>query len=200
MQIDQPTSFKERVKHEREIEILEAARDVFAHDGFEKASIDQIAERVGIGKGTVYLHFANKEAILCAVMRQGTKDVVERCRTQVEAQPTTVGKLKAIVRVLVDHRYASERLLRAISAELPTFLAQKEKAAAISELSDLIAGLVKQGQEEGVLNRKVDTRMGALAMLALVFVCPTHIEPLPKQQLLECISTLYFHGIKEGAL
>ena len=200
MQVDRATSFKERVKQERESEIVQAARDVFASDGYDKTSIDQIAERVGIGKGTVYLHFPNKEAILCAVMRRGTQDVVERCRKQTAAESTAVARLRAVLEVLTEHRDSHhDRLMRAIHSELPAFLVQKEKAAAISELSDLITSFIKQGQEEGVLQPDIDPRMGALAMLALVFVCPTHIDPVPKDKLFGWINQLYFHGISKEA-
>jgi AcrR family transcriptional regulator len=199
LEVDRPPSFKERVKQERELEIVQVAREVFAEQGYEKASIDEIAERVGIGKGTVYLHFSNKEAIMCAVMRQGTRDVVEQCRKQTAAQHTTVEKLKAVLRVLTEHRYGSERLVRAISSEFPGFLVQKEKAAAISELSDLVTGLIQQGQAEGALRPNVDPRLGAVALLALVFVCPTHLEPLAKQELLDNVDQLYFHGISKEA-
>src|SRR5436305_335194 len=83
---NQRSSFKDRVKGEREQAILAAARDVFAEQGFEKASIDDIAERVGIGKGTVYLHFASKEELLIALMSRMSQSLADQCRRQVAAQ------------------------------------------------------------------------------------------------------------------
>src|SRR5690348_11406316 len=116
---ERQSTFKERVKQEREQEILQAARDVFAERGFEKASIDDIAERVGIGKGTVYLHFAGKEDLLLALMRRTCTQLVTTCRAHLESQTTAMDKVRVILRALADHRYANEDWIRTVAAELP---------------------------------------------------------------------------------
>ncbi len=56
-----PLSLKERQRREREELILQVAEEVLLEKGYYEASIDEIAARVGIAKGTVYLHFASKE-------------------------------------------------------------------------------------------------------------------------------------------
>lgn len=47
--------------------ILEAATDLFIAQGYRRTNIEEIARRAGIGKGTVYLHFATKAEVLLAV-------------------------------------------------------------------------------------------------------------------------------------
>ena len=54
-------------KDQRKAEIARMAMEVFARTGFEKATIQEIAEEGGIGKGTIYQYFATKEEILAAV-------------------------------------------------------------------------------------------------------------------------------------
>jgi AcrR family transcriptional regulator len=54
---------REQERARRKQEILQAARAVFAEDGFRRATVDSIAQRAEVGKGTVYLYFENKEAI-----------------------------------------------------------------------------------------------------------------------------------------
>ncbi len=49
--------------------ILESARAVFARSGAE-AQIDDVAREAGVGVGTVYRHFPNKEALLVELMRE----------------------------------------------------------------------------------------------------------------------------------
>ena len=51
-------------KKEKKDQILEAALQVFAKKGFAKATINEIAAASGIGKGTVYEYFSNKEEIV----------------------------------------------------------------------------------------------------------------------------------------
>ncbi len=57
-------ALKERQRAERAELILDAAEEVFAEKGYHDAAIEEIAARVGISKGAIYLHFASKEALL----------------------------------------------------------------------------------------------------------------------------------------
>ncbi|HZG68173.1 MAG TPA: helix-turn-helix domain-containing protein [Herpetosiphonaceae bacterium] len=63
-------SLRERQRAERAALILDAAQEVFTTRGYYDASIDEIAARAGIAKGTVYLHFAGKEDLLVALIEQ----------------------------------------------------------------------------------------------------------------------------------
>ena len=49
-------------------EILRAAAEAFTEKGFASARIEDVAQRAGIAKGTVYLHFASKEALFKALI------------------------------------------------------------------------------------------------------------------------------------
>jgi TetR/AcrR family transcriptional repressor of mexJK operon len=49
--------------------ILEAARKLFTAQGFDAASMDQIAAAAGVSKLTVYSHFGDKEALFAAVVK-----------------------------------------------------------------------------------------------------------------------------------
>lgn len=51
------TSLKEKQREERRTLILQMGEEVLMEKGYYEASIDEIAARVGIAKGTVYLHF-----------------------------------------------------------------------------------------------------------------------------------------------
>ena len=59
-----------RRKDARPSEIAAAALECFAERGFAACSLDEIAARAGVSKGTLYLYFRNKEELFKAVMRQ----------------------------------------------------------------------------------------------------------------------------------
>lgn len=59
-----------RRKDARPAEIVEAALDAFAERGFAATRLEDVAERAGISKGTLYLYFANKEELFKAVIQQ----------------------------------------------------------------------------------------------------------------------------------
>lgn len=62
----------------RKQEILLAARAVFAQNGFRRATVDQVAQRAEVAKGTIYLYFENKEAILAELTLCALSDLVSR--------------------------------------------------------------------------------------------------------------------------
>ena len=69
-------------KEARPKEIVEAALEVFARDGFAGTRLDDVAEKVGISKGTIYLYFDTKEDLFKACVREtvgahlaGTRDL-----------------------------------------------------------------------------------------------------------------------------
>ncbi|MFZ5601124.1 MAG: TetR/AcrR family transcriptional regulator, partial [Pseudomonadota bacterium] len=51
------TTLPKEENHERRQRILQAARDVFASEGFRNAEVKTIAVRAGVGKATIYKHF-----------------------------------------------------------------------------------------------------------------------------------------------
>jgi TetR/AcrR family transcriptional regulator, fatty acid metabolism regulator protein len=63
-------SLRERQRQEREELILRAAEEVVLEKGYREMSMDEVAARVGIAKGTVYLHFASKEELVFALFER----------------------------------------------------------------------------------------------------------------------------------
>lgn len=61
------TTRREQLKTELRAEILSAARDLFVRDGYASTSMRRIADTVGCAPGTLYLYFADKDAILDAI-------------------------------------------------------------------------------------------------------------------------------------
>lgn len=114
--------------------LIAAAREVFAEQGVE-ASLEEIARRAGLGIGTLYRHFATREALVEAIFE---RRIVELVAVAEEAVAEADGwrafgrflertlELQAGDRVLKDvlMRYAGEGKLAAARAELRVLLEQ----------------------------------------------------------------------------
>jgi AcrR family transcriptional regulator len=61
---------------ERSQEILDAAVSIFAAHGFAQTDVQEIADRVGVGKGTVYRHFGNKEALFLSAVKHSRDKLI----------------------------------------------------------------------------------------------------------------------------
>ncbi len=100
--------------------ILSAAAQLFARFGYRKTSIDDVAKRVRIGKGTVYLYFSSKEELFGAIVNRIWGNVlldltvaVKRARTpEAKLRAYVQGRIHQMVRVTkelkVDHDLALE--------------------------------------------------------------------------------------------
>jgi AcrR family transcriptional regulator len=59
-------------------QVLDGARAVFLNDGFDGASMNDIARVAGVSKGTLYVYFESKEALFEALIREDRKQQAER--------------------------------------------------------------------------------------------------------------------------
>src|SRR5947209_16908329 len=87
----------------RHAEILDAARRVFAARGFEGASVDDIARRARVAKGTVYLYYPSKRALYRAALRRGLESLVRELRRRVYAAHTLRDKIRAFMTTKIDY-------------------------------------------------------------------------------------------------
>jgi AcrR family transcriptional regulator len=59
----------------RRRQIMEVAKKVFAANGYHKANIEMICRKAGIGRGTVYRYFKNKEAIFAVILEENLEEM-----------------------------------------------------------------------------------------------------------------------------
>ena len=71
---------RERRKQETRAQILAAGRKLFAEKGLWEPSIEELTTRAGIAKGTIYGYFADKDALIRAVVGEGFAALAERVR------------------------------------------------------------------------------------------------------------------------
>jgi AcrR family transcriptional regulator len=83
----------ERRKDARPGEILDAALDLFVEKGFAATRLEDVAQRAGVSKGTVYLYFDSKEDLFKAVIRSGMVRAIEEAERRVAAYPGSAADL-----------------------------------------------------------------------------------------------------------
>ncbi|MEE4544998.1 TetR/AcrR family transcriptional regulator [Streptomyces sp. V4-01] len=118
--------------------VVAAARDVLSEFGTD-ASMELIASRAGVGVGTVYRRFPNKEALVDEIAAQMLGELVGEARASL-ALPGGTG-LEAFVRVigrsLVAHRGYAHKLIG------------HSRAACVEQLRDLMGELLVQAKRAG---------------------------------------------------
>ena len=64
------TNKKRLPRAERQAQILDVARNVFVEYGYERATVNEIARRLGIVEGTVFAHFSTKRKLMTQVVQR----------------------------------------------------------------------------------------------------------------------------------
>jgi len=105
-------------------EILAAALEEFLQQGFAAARLDAIAERAGIGKGTIYLYFDSKEALFEAAVRSVILPILEKAeRSAAVPQASAADILRTLLSTVYRELVGTERrrILRLFIGEGPRF-------------------------------------------------------------------------------
>lgn len=162
-----------RRRHRREArpqELLEAALETFAERGFSAARLDEIAARAGVSKGTLYLYFPSKEALLEALVDTAILPRIERIeRLATTWQGSSARLLRVIIqiagRVLREDRIvAFPKLVIAESANFPAF-AERYRRRVIDRALRLVSAIIARGVARGEF-RPVDPELTARLWIA----------------------------------
>jgi AcrR family transcriptional regulator len=160
---------RERQKNVRRDAILAAARKVFAREGYEGATIADIAKEAGVASGTVYLYYASKTdlfAALNAVFFQA----IQKAMIQTDAPPDVEGGTRARIRAVFEACAEHRDLVRLVflNPDPRTEVARRMKNADEARLQPL-ADLLQGGMEAGVV-RQADARFLARLVTGLVTI------------------------------
>ena len=94
--------------------ILEAAKEAFTRLGAD-ASLDDIAKRAGVGAGTLYRHFATRDALIEAVYRSEVEKLAEAERRFTRTM-APIEALRAWMLLFVDHIAAKQIIAPALNS------------------------------------------------------------------------------------
>ncbi len=141
------------------VQLVAAARELFATAGVE-ASVEEISKRAGVGIGTLYRHFATKEALIDAVLEDAFREYAELVDAALADPDPWRGFCTFFERALELH--AGNRGLKDVAASGEHGLARV--AAIRRRLRPLTAQLVDRAQEAGTLRADFTARDVSLVL------------------------------------
>jgi AcrR family transcriptional regulator len=114
---------REQTKHQQRTEatrraLLDAARRIFARDGFEASRIEDIAGATGHTRGAFYAHFSSKEDLFFALFEQEAGDRLRDLRSVMERCPNSAGRLRALRKFYVGRALDRQWVMLALEFKL----------------------------------------------------------------------------------
>jgi AcrR family transcriptional regulator len=144
------------------LRILDAAAELFAERGLQ-VSLDDVAERAGVGVGTVYRRFPDREALVDAVLESRVAEFVGIAEDAVANPDPWEGVKNLIERGAEFH--GRNRALKELMFSAPGGRAWVDRVR--RRMRPLTGGLVKAAQEQGKLRGDLNTLDVPLTMLML---------------------------------
>ena len=202
--ITAPRSLKEKQRQEREALILQAAEEVLMEKGYYETSIDEIAARVGIAKGTVYLHFPSKEDLVVAIFERDMQQLLQYIDTTLASLVTAREKMETIFD-LMHGGIISKRmqLLYSISNSAGLRHLLVEKKGCLREIWDQLSARLNSMFEEGKTAGEFDSTLPTMVMLSAFYSLssPKSYERLMEEGQMSAeeveknLKRIYFKGI-----
>ena len=202
----QDSSSRRRRKEARPPEIVRAALEEFAEKGFAAAKLDDVARRARISKGTIYLYFADKEALFDAVVRETLSPVLDRVESLGQNPPGRVEDLLChLIATVYREVVATERrqIIRMMVAESGRFphLAEFYHREMVSRGKALLRAVVAHGVatgefREGPAARHPEVLLGPAIMAALWKMLFDRLDPLDLDGFMAAHLDVVLNGLK----
>ncbi|MGI9097636.1 MAG: TetR/AcrR family transcriptional regulator [Solirubrobacteraceae bacterium] len=154
--------------------ILAAAHEAFAEDGLA-VTLDEIARRAGVGVGTVYRRFPDKEQLIDALFEERIGEVVELAEESLRCEDAWEGLVGFLERATALH--AGDRGLKEVALSGAHGLERVRRARQL--MFPLATRLVTRAQEQGTLRPDVEpTDLPLLQlMLGSLSECTRDVAP-----------------------
>ncbi|CDO35169.1 TetR/AcrR family transcriptional regulator [Novosphingobium sp. KN65.2] len=168
--IDLPSGSAGKGRTDRWPELLEAAAELFAEKGYDGTSLRDIADRLGMLKGSLYHYISGKSDLLVHVMREAHRRGLRSIAALAREEGPAIERLEAIV--VAHARYVcTERVFTAGFFEARRHLPEARAVEFAADERDYrlrVEALIVRGQDEGALRTDLDPKLTALCLLGFL--------------------------------
>ncbi len=154
-------------------EILRAAMTEFADHGFGGARIEAIAERAGVNKKLIYYYYAAKDELFLAVLEQSYADIRAAEHELHLETSDPIEAIRSLVGFTWRHYLAHPEFLALLNSENMHRAGHLKRSARIrqmnSPLIEVLAGVLKRGEESGELRSGIDAMQLYISIAGLAY-------------------------------
>jgi TetR/AcrR family fatty acid metabolism transcriptional regulator len=189
---------------EKRDRILKAAIEVFAKNGFYATRVSEIAKAAGVADGTIYLYFKNKDDVLITIFEEGIEQLLTILRDVAESEDTFENRISRIIELQLGLLEEQRDLAEVITVNLrqSSRLLKQYATPLFMQYIDVIAGVVRDGQNEGAFRKDLNPRIvarslfGALDAILLTWALGEGDPPALRKAATHCAS-LFLEGLRQ---
>ncbi|MEY8278555.1 TetR/AcrR family transcriptional regulator [Blautia marasmi] len=157
--------------------IITISAKLFAEKGYDKTSMQDIADAVGMSKGGIFHHFSSKEDIFNAVMERQFEQITETVKKWLDEMHGLTAKEK--LRGLIKRNLMDEKIIKE-SGNMISSAAERQIILAftqdnVKKLAPIIADVIREGIEDRSISTAFPNECAEVLLLLLNFWCDTDI-------------------------
>ncbi|MEV5411108.1 TetR/AcrR family transcriptional regulator [Thermopolyspora sp. NPDC052614] len=176
-------------------QILVAAREMFGVQG-PGVPMEEIARVAGVGVGTLYRRFPDRESLILAVAQETFSRVIEDAHAAIAEEPTAWAALKRLISRSRELQL-SFRLAWSSTGAHAILPADPKSQRLRNDLMAALARIVEAAQEEGTMRR--DVGVGDIAVLLVLLVRRPPIETEPQIDAFDRAVAIMLDGLRASA-
>lgn len=186
---------------QRKAKIIEAAKKSFSLFGFKGTTVDQIAKIAGVGKGTIYLYFENKEELLHEIVFSLVGEMKRLAADEdIASKKTLFERLHASIYVVLMYRKEHELMMK-LAEEFRQYGTQAVQDAIVM-LEDEVVAYIKTLLEKAIQAKSIkacDPEITAYLMyrmyVSLIFDWEKRHDPLSNEQISQLFQLYLMEGL-----
>lgn len=183
-------------------DIVKAAAQVFSQHGYERATLEDVAEVVGIRKGSLYYHIRSKEDLLFVIHDHLADELIANTRTALATARSPEERLRLAMRVAM-------RLIADYRAEVTVFLHERhaltsdrwrDVVAKRDAYQHIVEAILAEGIQQGAfraLPAGVIT-LGILGMINWGYQWFRRDGPLSADEIADLFADIVLNGVRKG--
>lgn len=195
---------KERMREVRAGLILDVAEEMLAEKGYHDTSMDEIAARTGVAKGTLYQHFPSKEDLVFALFERSLMLFEQAVEQAAGTSLMARVKLERILSyVYQERRGPHARLFQLLYQNMEIRKGLIEKKGQLRDHMERVAGqirtILQEGKAEGAFDPAISTELMLLTFMNLLSLSTReHLlaqEQMLPEELVSQVGRVFFEGI-----
>jgi len=183
--------------NETRLAIIHCAAEIFSEREFHEVLTDDIAQRLGIGKGTIYRYFGSKEEVYLAAIGEGLKGLHAAVTTVLQQDAGLAATVEAVVRTMVNY-FWRQRDFFVLMHRLEPKLKARERAdwrEYRTEVVGMIRRVIERAAGRGDISR-VNARLAVEVLFGMIRgVCVYRAESDRPEDLTRLVTSIFLRGV-----
>jgi len=182
--------------------IIEISRKIFSHFGVKKSTMDEIANKIRMGKSTLYHYFKSKEEIFLEVVKKEAHTLKSKINQVLKEAKTPQDKFRAYSKARIQYLREMRNYYATLTddyMDIYNFSKEVREDFANFELNTII-GIFQEGIQKGVFdikNPRITAKMVIIAFKGFEYLMVTKDEAPEVENELDHLIDIFFKGIEK---